>query len=201
MVQDALFINHGNIISKSARTIFKMREESLVGLSNILDSERKEGSGKFFSGREPGKRAHGQVVGAILVCSELHTKIGKREEAVRIVEPLLILAVAAFHLPVVAGRVGADQLVPDSKPRSGQFKPRRQVFFTVGEAVGKLKTIVCLHAFHLYAAAFEPGCHFLQEISGRIGALLRVSAQIAKARIFVDRRILVQTAPPGLPGI
>ena len=77
-----------------------------------------------------------------MVCSELHTKIGKREEAVRIVEPLLILAVAAFHLPVVAGRVGADQLVPDSKPRSGQFKPRRQVFFTVGEAVGKLKTIV-----------------------------------------------------------
>ena len=40
-----------------------------------------------------------------MVCSELHTKIGKREEAVRIVEPLLILAVAAFHLPVVAGRV------------------------------------------------------------------------------------------------
>ena len=89
------------------------------------------------------------------MCSELHTKIGKREEAVRIVEPLLILAVAAFHLPVVAGRVGADQLVPDSKPRSGQFKLRRQVFFTVGETVGKLKTIVCLHAFHLYAAAFD----------------------------------------------
>lgn len=81
------------------------------------------------------------------MCSELHTKIGKREEAVRIVEPLLILAVAAFHLPVVAGRVGADQLVPDSKPRSGQFKLRRQVFFTVGETVGKLKPLsVCTHS-------------------------------------------------------
>ena len=66
----------------------------------------------------------GKSLERFLVCSELHTKIGKREEAVRIVEPLLILAVAAFHLPVVAGRVGADQLVPDSKPRSGQFKLR-----------------------------------------------------------------------------
>ena len=81
------------------------------------------------------------------MCSELHTKIGKREEAVRIVEPLLILAVAAFHLPVVAGRVGADQLVPDSKPRSGQFKLRRQVFFTVGETVVNSKPLsVCTHS-------------------------------------------------------
>lgn len=45
------------------------------------------------------------------MCGELHTKIGKREEAVRVVETLLILPVAAFHLAVVMRRIRADELV------------------------------------------------------------------------------------------
>ena len=128
-----------------------------VGLSNILDSE--------LTWRTPCEGPYGKVIGAAVMDGELLIKIVQRVKAMTGVKAFLVLPVAALHLAVVAGRVGADQLVPDSKPRSGQFKLRRQVFFTVGETVGKLKTIVCLHAFHLYAAAFEPGCHFLQEIS------------------------------------
>ena len=37
----------------------------------------------------------------------------------------------------------------------------------------------------------EPCHHFLQEISGGVSALFWICAQIAKACIFVDRRILV----------
>ena len=36
-----------------------------------------------------------------MVCSELHTKIGKREETVCIVETLLVFTVAALHFAVV----------------------------------------------------------------------------------------------------
>ena len=81
--------------------------------------------------------------------------------------------------------------MPDSKPCSGQFKACGQLSFTVGEAVGKFKSVVCLHTLYPHAAAFDPGRHFLQKIGGRIGALLRVGTQIAQSCILVDGGILV----------
>ena len=45
-----------------------------------------------------------------MVCSELHTKIGKREETMCVVESLLVFAVAAFYLAVVAGCVKRDMV-------------------------------------------------------------------------------------------
>ena len=108
-----------------------------------------------------------------MVCSELHTKIGKREETVCIVETLLVFTVAALHFTVVMWRVWADQFVPDPKARSGQFNASKPVFLVSREMVGKLNTIP-------YTTAFEPGYHFLQKIGGGIGTLLRVSPKIAK---------------------
>ena len=61
------------------------------------------------------------------MCSELHTKIGKREETVCIVETLLVFTVAALYFAVVTWRVWADQFVPDPKARSGQFKASEPV--------------------------------------------------------------------------
>ena len=108
-----------------------------------------------------------------MVGSKLYAEIGKREETVCVVETLLVFAVAAFHLAVVAGRVGTDQLVPDSKPCSGQFKACESVFFVGREAVGKLNTVVCPHTLYPHTAALEPGRHFLQEVGGGISGLFR----------------------------
>ena len=44
-----------------------------------------------------------------------------------IVKAALILAVTAFHLTVVTGRVWANQLVPDAQFRSRSFKERDQL--------------------------------------------------------------------------
>ena len=118
------------------------------------------------------------------MCGELHTKIGKREEAVRVVETLLILPVAAFHLAVVMRRIRADD---DHKACSGQLKVGWQIFLAVGKAIGKRKSVIRLHALYLYAAAFEPRRHLLQKISVRIGALLRICSRTA--------RVLYYTAP------
>ena len=82
------------------------------------------------------------------MCSKLHTEIGKREETMCVVETLLVFAMAALYFAVVAGRVGTDQLVPDSKPCSGQFKACGQVSSAVGEMVGKLKSVVCLDTLY-----------------------------------------------------
>ena len=121
------------------------------------------------------------------MCGELHTRIGKREEAVRVVETLLILPVAAFHLAVVTRRIRADEFVTDTKACSGQLKVGGQIFLAVGKAIGKRKSVIRLHALYLYAAAFEPRRHLLQKISGRIGALLRICSRTA--------RVLYYTAP------
>ena len=109
------------------------------------------------------------------MCSELHIKIGKRKETVGVVETLLVFPVAAFHLAVVPGRVGTDPLVPNPKPCCGQFKTCEPVFPVGREAVGKRNAVVCLRTLYPYTTALEPGRHFLQEIGGRVGALLRVS--------------------------
>ena len=78
------------------------------------------------------------------MCSKLYAEIGKREETVCVVETLLVFAMAALYFAVVSWSVGTDQLVPDSKPCSGQFKTSESVFPAGREAVGKLKSVVCL---------------------------------------------------------
>ena len=50
-----------------------------------------------------------------MVCSELHTKIGKREETMCVVESLLVFAVAAFYFAVVAGGVGVASFLSGSQ--------------------------------------------------------------------------------------
>ena len=54
-----------------------------------------------------------------MVCSELHTKIGKREETMCVVESLLVFAVAAFYFAVVSGRIRTDPFVPYAQVKGG----------------------------------------------------------------------------------
>lgn len=92
--------------------------------------------------------------------SELRTKIGEGEETVGVIETLLILAVTAFHFAIVSWRIGADQFVANPEACSRLLKKSWQVFFAVGETVGKLKAIVSLNALYPNAPAFEPDDHF-----------------------------------------
>lgn len=82
-----------------------------VGLSNKLDREGR----KSINGREPVKRAHRSEIGAILMSSKLRGEIGEGEETVGVIKALLILAMRAFNLAVMAGSIGANEFVPDSK--------------------------------------------------------------------------------------
>ena len=69
------------------------------------------------------------------------------------VKPLLVLAVAALHLAVVAGRIRANELMPDIQLSSRLFKQRWQVALAVGKSIGELEAVVRLDALHFYATA------------------------------------------------
>ena len=85
--------------------VFLLRRMHFVGLSNILDGELKR--------RKPVQRSHREVVGAAVVDSELLCEIVQGKESMGRIEAFLVLTVAAFHLAVVAGCVGTDELVAD----------------------------------------------------------------------------------------
>ena len=57
------------------------------------------------------KWTHGAGVAPTLVGRKLPTKVGEGIETVRIIETLLVLTMAAFHLSVVPGSIGTDELV------------------------------------------------------------------------------------------
>ena len=56
--------------------------------------------------------------------SQLSVEVGKRVEAIGIVEAMLILTVAALYLAIVTGRIGTNQLVPNAQLCSGFLKER-----------------------------------------------------------------------------
>ncbi len=94
------------------------------------------------------KWTHGAGVAPTLVGRKLPTKVGEGEEAVRVVEVLLIFTMAAFHLSVVAGRIGTDELVPYAQLSGRCLKEGFQVALAVGEAIGELKTVIGLDTLH-----------------------------------------------------
>ena len=134
---------------------------------------------ELFTRGKPAKGTHRAVVGAILVHSELCTKIGEGSEAVRIVKAPLVLAVTALDLAVMPRGIGPDELMPDIELLCRLFEERWDIPLAVGETVGKLKAVVGLDAFYRHATALEPGDCLLQEVCGGIGTLLRVSTEIA----------------------
>ena len=76
-------------------------------MSNILDRELKR--------RKPTQRPHGKVVGAVVMDGKLLGEVLEGVKAVGRIETLLILPVTTLHLAVVSGRIGANQLVPDTQ--------------------------------------------------------------------------------------
>ena len=82
---------------------------------------------------------------------ELLCKIVQRVERMAGVKALLILPVAALCLAVVPERIGTDQFMPNPQLGGRLLKQRRQVTFTAGKTVGKLKAVVRLDTLHFSA--------------------------------------------------
>ena len=119
-------------------------------------------------------------------------KSSREIERVAGIESLLVLAVAALHLTVVPRGIRANQLMPDAQLSSRPLKQSRQLAFTVGKTVGELEAIVRLDTLHLDPAARIPRGQSAQEISRRIGGLLRIGGEEAQARELVDGGVLEQ---------
>ena len=120
------------------------------------------------------------------------TKVGERVEAVGVVEPFLIFSVAALDLAIVAGRIRANQLMAEAQVGGSGLEERLAAAVLDGEAVGELGAVVGLDTLDLDAVAGIPGDRFLQEVGGRIGAVLLVGTQISQAGELVDGGILEQ---------
>ena len=79
----------------------------------------------------------GKSLERFLVCSELHTKIGKREETVCIVETLLVFTVAALHFcRCDVACMGRSVLCRNPKARSGQFNDVVSRSFLLSREIG-----------------------------------------------------------------
>ena len=107
------------------------------------------------------------------------------------IKPLIVFAVAPFHLPIVSGSKRPDDLVPDPMPF--QMDLEHGGFLPVGsEAVGEFGTVVCLNAFNRTGEGFY---QMFQEHSGRIRIMFLKSLHKTPARIFVNGRVLEELLP------
>lgn len=127
---------------------FAPRHLCNVGLSNILDSK--------LNGRKPVERPHGKVVGTAVMDSKLLFEVCKGIKTAAGIETLLVLTVAALYLAIVPRGVRPDELMTDAKLLRGCLEQGRQIPFSVGETVGKLKAIVRLYALHPDTSAGVP---------------------------------------------
>ena len=76
----------------------------------------------------------------------LPTKVAEGIETACVVEMFLILTITAFHLSIVAGDIGADELMTNFQLCGRCLKKVSQVILAIGKAIGKLKAIVSLAA-------------------------------------------------------
>ena len=83
------------------------------------------------------------------------------------VEALIVLPVAAFHLPIVPGRIGTDQLVADAVLLQTFLK--KSGFVPMGgEPVRELSPVVCLDALDFSGKCLYQMIH---KLGGRVGAV------------------------------
>ena len=119
-------------------------------------------------------------------------KIKLGEKGATGVKAFLVLAVAALDLSVVPWCVRANELMTDTGFSGSFLKKSMDVSFADGKTVGKLKTVVGLDPFHTDASAGEPLHQAFEEISGRIGGLLKVSRQETEPGELIDSGVLEQ---------
>ena len=82
--------------------------------------------------------------------------------------------------------------MPDTQLRHRGFKERGDIAFTVGKPIREFEAIIRLDALNLYPSLLKPNDHILQEVRGRVGALLWVSTQVSYSGILVYGGVLKQ---------
>lgn len=102
------------------------------------------------------------------------------------IEPFVILSMAAFHLPVMSGRIGADHFMPypmflQAFLKKGWLIPMRS------KTVGELRSIVRLDTFDRTGKYLDKVLH---ELCGRIGAVFLKSFYKAPSGILINGGIL-----------
>lgn len=106
----------------------------------------------------------------------------------RRVKALVILPVAAFHLPIVPWRKRPDDFVAD--PVHFQVLLEESGFFSVSsKTVGKFCPIVCLDAFDGAGEGFQ---QMLYEQGGGIGIMFLKSLHKAPSGVFINGCVLVE---------
>ena len=108
------------------------------------------------------------------------------------VKAFLVLTVAVLHFAVVPWCVWADQLMPDPQLSGHSLKQGRKIPPAVGETIGEFKPIIGLYALHPDAPAGIPLKQPFQEISRRVGRLLRVGSHETQAGKLINGSILEQ---------
>ena len=119
-----------------------MDKENCRFVKQIGQGRKKED----VPGSSPKKRTHGTGVAQALARSFLPIKAGGGIEMARIIEALLVLSVAAFHLSIAAGSIGADEPAANSQLSGRCLKEGSRIAPSGRKAIGELKTVVGLNA-------------------------------------------------------
>lgn len=102
------------------------------------------------------------------------------------IKTLIILSVAAFHLPVMLWSKGTDDFVTDSV-HFQVFLEKSRLLPVSGKAVGKFSPVVCLNTLD---RTWECLHQMIHKLSGRIGVVLLECLHEMPARILVNSRVL-----------
>ena len=97
---------------------------------------------------------------------------------------------AALHLAVVPGRVGADEFVSNAKFLNSSFKECCQLPFTCRKLIGEFKSVVGLSTLRPDAPAGILLDQLFEEISRGIGGLFWVGSQETQTCEFVNSDVL-----------
>ncbi len=101
------------------------------------------------------------------------------------IEALVVLPVAAFHLPIMSGSIRADSILFQSGLKECQIL----FLFRPGKAFGKFRAVIRLDAFNGEGKGFD---QMIQEHSGRIGVVFLKSFYEPPAGVFINRGVLVE---------
>ena len=136
--------------------------------------------------RSPPENCHRNVVRAVKVSPHLLLKVIHRIESQIIVEPLLIISVAALDLAVVPRRFRDDQFVPYPIPFAENIK-RMDSFRAF--VMGEFRSVIGLDDIRRIA---EIGDRPFYKVNRRIAALLAISIYEPLSGSFLDDRVLIK---------
>lgn len=136
--------------------------------------------------RHPTQHGHRNPIGSAQITLQLQLQIIVGIEAQVIIEPSLIVSVAAFHLAVMPWRLGSDRLMDDMKLIA---KDVQRMNSLCPLCIRKLAAIIRLNQL---GCITEVDNGSLYKIHGTVTAVLPVGIQEAFPACFINHGILVE---------